>query len=81
MTGRGISQAAAEAKVAAEAKAKTEAEAKAAAEKAAAEAKVAIHTRVRRGPCLCSKSTVCLREMEIPSFLIFRNKEASLHPV
>ena len=54
---------------------------KAAAEKAAADAKVVILASVRRRLFVCSKSAVCFRELEIPSFLVLHTQEASFHPV
>jgi len=54
---------------------------KADAEKAAADAKVVILASVRRRLFVCSKSAVCFRELEIPSFLVLHTQEASVHPV
>ena len=53
---------------------------KATAEKSAADAKVVLLASVDRRLFVCSKSTVCFREIETPSFLVLHTKEASVHP-
>ena len=87
MPGGGISQTALEAAKKAESEAEAKAQharaaaEKAAAEKAAADAKVVILESDGICPFVCSKSTVCFREMETSSFMVLHTKEASLHPV